>query len=157
FFKGADARFGWFSWLGYNLDDVCVYLSWMRQAADGHLFQRNLFTTASQSGHQINLFFLLLGNISRLTHLPVIFTFHASRIILGIGFLRAVWWLLEMWLADPRARRLAYLAVSFSAGLGWMPGLWRDSGAQSPVDVWQPESTTFLCLYLSPLFLVSLL
>src|SRR5262249_34665187 len=89
--------------------------------------------------------------------LPLIFTFHASRIILGIAFLRSVWWLLEMWFTDFRARRIAFLFVCFSAGLGWVPGLWRDSGIQSPVDVWQPESTTFLCLYLAPLFLASLL
>lgn len=30
------------------------------------------------------------------------------------------------------------------------------SGINSPVDVWQPEAITFLCLYQAPLFLVSL-
>jgi hypothetical protein len=154
---GANPARGWFSWLGYNLDDSCVYLSWMRQAADGHFFQRNLFTTEPQWGHQFNLFFLALGGIAGLAHLPLLLVYHAARLILGIAFLRAVWWLIEMLLADARAQRAAYLVVCFSAGLGWLPGLWRQSGINSPVDVWQPESTTFLCLYLSPLFLVSLL
>jgi hypothetical protein len=147
----------WYSWLGYNLDDSCVYLAWMRQAADGSFFQRNLFTTEPQKGRQFNLFFLALGNLARWTHLPLLFVYHAVRMVLGMAFLRAVWWLLELLLPAAQARRMAYLLVCFSAGLGWIPGLWRNSGIQSPVDVWQPEAITFLCLYLSPLFLVSLL
>lgn len=154
---GADAARGWFSWLGYNLDDSCVYLSWMRQAADGHFFQRNLFTTHEQAGHQFNLFFLLLGNTARFFHLPLLFVYHLSRLILGAGLLRSVWWLLEMLVPTDGARKTSFLLVCFSAGLGWLPGLWHYSGIESPVDVWQPEAITFLCLYLSPLFLVSLL
>lgn len=155
--QGLQAARAWYSWLGYNLDDSCVYLAWMRQAADGSFFQRNLFTTEPQKGQQFNLFFLALGNLARLTHLPLLFVYHAARIVLGIALLRAVWWLLELLLPNARVRRAAYLLVCFSAGLGWLPGFWRDSGIESPVDVWQPEAITFLCLYLSPLFLVSLL
>lgn len=154
---GANPARGWFSWLGYNLDDGCVYLSWMRQAADGHFFQRNLFTTEPQSGRQFNLFFLLLGNVARFSHLPVVFVFHIARLLLGIALLRAVWWLLELLLTDARARRAAFLVVCFSSGLGWLPGLWQESGHDAPMDVWQPEAITFLSLYLNPLFVVSLL
>jgi hypothetical protein len=155
--RGARPALGWYSWLGYNLDDTGVYLSWMRQAADGHFFQRNLFTTQPQLGHQFSVFFLLLGNIARFLHLPLIFVYQAARLILGVAFLRVVWWLLELLLKSPGARRIAFLVVCFSTGLGWLPGQWRQSGIMSPVDVWQPEAITYLCLYLSPLFLVSLL
>jgi len=148
---------GWFSWLGYNLDDGCVYYAWMRQAADGQIFQRNLFTTEPQSGRQVNLFFLLLGNIARFTHLSLPVVWQAARLILGVAFLRAVWWLLELLLNEARARRAAFLVLCFSSGLGWLPGLWRDSGHDAPMDVWQPEAITFLSLYLNPLFVVSLL
>lgn len=154
---GAAPSRGWFSWLGYNLDDSCVYLAWMRQAADGAFFQRNLFTTEPQIGHQFSIFFLALGSIARWTHLPLLFVYHAARLVLGLAFLHAVWWLLELLVANRGARRSAFLLVCFSAGLGWLPGLWRASGINSPVDVWQPEAITFLCLYQSPLFLVSLL
>jgi len=155
--QGASPAFGWYGWLGYNLDDSCVYLAWMRQAADGGFFQRNLFTTEPQVGRQFNLLFVVLGWTCGLTRLPPLAVYHLARIALGMALLRAVWWLLEQTLAQDRARRLAYLCVAFSAGLGWAPGLWRRSGIQSPVDVWQPEAITFLCLYLSPLFLASLL
>lgn len=154
--QGAGPGRAWYAWLGYNLDDSAVYLAWMRQAADGSFFQRNLFTTEPQAGQQFNLFFLALGNLGRLG-LPLLFVYHAARLVLGIVFLRSVWWLLELVAADAGVRRKAFLLVCFSAGLGWLPGLWRESGILSPVDVWQPEAVTFLCLYLSPLFLVSLL
>ncbi|HSV72395.1 MAG TPA: hypothetical protein VLH79_01390 [Chthonomonadales bacterium] len=155
--QGARPALGWYGWLGYNLDDSCVYLAWMRQTADGSLFQRNLFTTEPQVGRQFNLFFVLLGWLCGITGLPPLAIYHIARLVLGVALLRAVWWLLEQTLAQDRARRLAYLCVAFSAGLGWVPGLWRQSGINSPIDVWQPEAITFLCLYLSPLFLVSLL
>ncbi len=157
FLEGAHPSLARFLWLGYNLDDSSVYLSWMRQAADGHFYQRNLFTTESQLGHQFNAFFLLLGNIARFGHLPLILVYHLARLALGLAFLRSVWWLSELVLSDHRARRWAYLLVCFSAGLGWIPGIWRQDGASSPVDVWQPEAITFLSLYQSPLFLVSML
>ncbi|HXG23998.1 MAG TPA: hypothetical protein VNJ09_05530, partial [Chthonomonadales bacterium] len=109
--QGLQPARAWYSWLGYNLDDSCVYLAWMRQAADGSFFQRNLFTTRPQKGQQFNLFFLALGNLARLTHLPLLFVYHAARIVLGIAFLRAVWWLLELLLTEARARRVAFLHV----------------------------------------------
>lgn len=155
--QGAHPRFGWYSWLGYNFDDACVYLSWIRQAADGHLFQRNLFTTEPQAGHQINLLFLLLGNFARFTHLPLLAVWQLSRVVLGVALLRAVWWLIDMVATDERAKKAAFLLVCFSSGLGWLPGLWSDGSHEAPVDVWQPEAITFLSLYLNPLFIVSLL
>src|SRR5262249_9369568 len=35
--------------------------------------------------------------------------------------------------------------------------IWWDGSPPTPVDVWQPEAITLLCLYLSPLFCFSLL
>jgi hypothetical protein len=154
---GARPALGKYSWFTFNTTDHCVYLSWMRQAADGHFFQHNLFTTEPQSGHQFNLLFLALGLLSRLTGLPTNIIYQIARVALGIAFLRSVWWLLELLVADPRARRTAFWVLCFSAGLGWIPGLWELGIMKGPVDTWQPEAVTFLSLYLFPLFLCSLL
>ena len=144
-------------WLGYNLDDSCVYLSWMRQAHDGSLRALNLFTTDSQRGTLLNPFFLLLGGIARLTGLPLIAVYHLARLGCGGGLLLAVWKLIRLTIADLRARKLAFLCVCFASGLGWLPGLWELSPLDAPIDAWQPEAVTFLSLYLNPLFCVSLL
>jgi hypothetical protein len=154
---GAHPALGWFSWLGYNLDDSCVYLSWMRQVADGSLFQRNLFTIEPQVGRQFNVLFLALGLVARFTGAPLLLVYHGARIVAGLAFLHALWWLLGMVAPKLPARKVCFLTVLVSAGVGWLPGQWRASGINSPADVWQPEAITWLCLYLSPLFLVSLL
>jgi hypothetical protein len=154
--QGANPSRAVFGWLGYNLDDSNVYLSWMRQVADGGFFQRNLFTTEPQSGHQFSFFILLLGWFARLTSLPLIFVYHLARTVFGLLMLMTVWRGLECWVASRRTRRFSFLTVCFGAGLGWLPGLWHPSGISSPTDVWQPETVTFLCLYLSPLFCASL-
>lgn len=155
FLQGARPELGRFSWLAFNLDDGCVYLSWLRQAADGSVFQRNLFTTEPQIGRQVNLFFLALGTAARITRLPTIAVWHIARIGLGIAFLGLVYRLLQRTILEPRAQRAAFLLVCCSAGLGWMPGFWHDTGIQGPVDVWQPEAITFLSLYLNPLFVAA--
>src|SRR5947208_13225920 len=50
-----------FSWVLYGRDDHAVYMAWIRQAAEGHFFLRNLFTTDPQLGRLSNLFFFILG------------------------------------------------------------------------------------------------
>lgn len=145
-----------FMWLGYNLDDSCVYLAWMRQAADGAAHGLNLFTTEPQRGTLLNPFFLLLGIVARITRLPLIAVYHLARIGFGAALLLAVWKLIRLTVARAEARKLAFLCVCFGSGLGWLPGLWELSPLQSPIDTWQPEAITFLSLYLNPLFCFSM-
>lgn len=145
-----------YMWLGYNLDDSCVYLSWMRQAADGSLRALNLFTTDPQNGMALNPLFLALGRFARLTGLPIIGVYHGARLLFGLLLLLVAWKFVTATVADPKARKLAFLFVCFSSGLGWLPLWWADSPFNTPIDKWQPEAITFLSLYLSPLFCFSM-
>ncbi len=142
-----------FMWLGYNLDDSCVYLSWLRQAADGSHRVLNMFTTEAQHGREANPLFLVLGLTSRVFHLPILFVLHASRLLFGAWLLAIVWQIIVRSTDNERARKVAFLFVCFGSGLGWIPGIWPAPG---PIDNWQPEAITFLSLYLSPLFCFSL-
>ena len=153
--QGARASLGWFSGYTFNATDHCVYLSWMRQAADGGFFQRNLFTTDPQSGHQFNVFYLVLGKIAWVTHLQPITVYHVSRPLLVIGLLLSIHWLLRMWLPEGGIRKCALASVAVSAGLGWLPGFWERPILAGPADTWQPEAISFLSMYLFPLFLIS--
>src|SRR3989442_11370530 len=76
-----------------NPDDHCVYLAWMRQAEQGQFFFQNLFTTAPQRGLTINLFFLLLGLLGRVTHLPLAVVYHLARFGFGVLLLVLVYYL----------------------------------------------------------------
>jgi hypothetical protein len=143
--------------LTFNIDDVAVYLSWMRQAADGHFFQRNLFNTGPQQSHLFSLFSLLLGGVVRLTHLSLPAVYHLARVIFGGLTLWAITHLLRETLADARARQIAFALVCVSSGLGWLTGGYDPSrGDNQPIDLWQPEAITFLSLYYTPLFLAAL-
>lgn len=142
--------------LTYNIDDVCVYLSSIRQAMNGSLFQRNLFTTEPQTGHVVNLLFLILGNAARATGLSPVAVYHVARVGFGGLLLWAVAGLLRDTLASERARRLAFLLVCFGAGIGWLWGGYDPGRAfEMPVDLWQPEANTFLSLYYTPLFVAA--
>lgn len=133
----------------YNIDDACVYMSWMRQAADGHFFLRNLFTTEHQTGNGFNLLFFFLGTFTRITSLPLVAVFHLSRIVSGVALLMAIYAVSGLWLKDVRSRRIALLVAGLSAGIGWI--LPADLHQNMSVDTWQPETITFLSVYLSPL------
>jgi hypothetical protein len=151
-----------FMWLGYNLDDSCVYLSWMRQAADGSLRALNLFTTDPQHGMLLNPLFLGMGWLARLTGLPLIAVYHGCRLLFGFGLLVVVWKFICLTIADTGARRFAFLCVCFASGVGWLPLPWdalptSPTCPPGPIDYWQPEAVTFLSLYLSPLFCFSML
>ena len=153
--QGASPLYGWYSWFAFNVTDNCVYLSWMRQYADGAWVQRNLFTTEPQSGHMINLFYLVLGKAAGWTGIPLIVVYHTARILAGFAFLIMVWRLAAMLIGDLRTRKIAFATAAVGSGLGWIPALW-ERGFAGPVDTWQPEAVTFLSIYLFPLFTVSL-
>lgn len=141
--------------LTHNIDDGAVYLSWMRQAADGSFFISNLFTGEPQPARAFNVLFLVMGSLARLSHLPLIWVFHLFRAVLGMALIVAVWRFSRLFMEDARDRRLLVPVVGLSSGLGWLiPGAKAPSG---PVDVWQPEAITFLSIYLNPLFTAGLL
>jgi hypothetical protein len=144
--------------LTYNIDDVCVYLSWFRQAQSGSFFQRNLFNTDPQQGLQFSVLSLLLGNIARLTSLSLPVVFHIARVVFGALLLWAIVGLLRETIQDARARRIAFALVGISSGLGWVLGGYDATKdiAKQPIDVWQPEAITFLSLYFAPLFTAAL-
>ena len=144
-----------FTGLTHNIDDGAVYLSWMRQAADGHFFIRNLFTNEPQPVVQFNVLFLKMGWFAAFTHLPLIAVFHLFRIVLGIALILGIWQFSKLFLDDERQRRLLVPLVGLSAGIGWLiPNV---KAMEGSVDVWQPEAITFLSIYLNPLFLAALL
>ena len=147
---------GWhFVGLTHNIDDGAVYLSWMRQAADGGFFIRNLYTTEPQLAIQFNLLFLIMGWFAAITRLPLIWVFHIFRAGLGICLIWAIWRFAKLFMDDPNERRILIPLVGLSAGVGWLiPGNGPPTG---PVDTWQPEAITFLSIYLNPLFLAGLI
>ncbi|MEI6513230.1 MAG: hypothetical protein WCO51_08150 [bacterium] len=146
-------------WLNFNAQDNCVYLAWIRQAWEGHWTFTNRFTTDSQHSITINLFFWLLGRLSRLTGLSGLFWLHTARTVAAFAFVPVVYALLRQLDIETRKARWALLFVLLSSGFGWLwwCAWWRPIRLSTPVDMWQPEAITYLSFYLNPIFAVSLL
>lgn len=146
-----------YHFLGYahNIDDAAVYLSWMRQAADGHFYIRNLFTNEPHAAKAFNVLFLSMGLKARLLHIPLTWMFHLTRVVLGVALILMIWQFAKLFLRDSEQRRMLIPLVGLSSGIGWMiPNV---RMPVSSVDMWQPEANTFLSIYLNPLFLAGML
>ena len=151
-----------FQGLMYNSDDQSVYLSWMRQARDGHLFLRNLFTTEEQFGRSFHLYFWLLGTLCRVIPISLVAMMHVGRVVFGALALALVYRLGAFFTAEIAQRRLILWVTSFSAGLGWIELLKRPGQAApeiwsnlQPLDFWQTEMFTFPSLYVNGVYPVS--
>ncbi len=157
---------GWhYTWFIYNPDEPNVHLSWARQGADGKFFQADLFTTEPQKPTFVNFFCSLLGWLTCFTRLPLIFWYHATRVVSAALLLVSIY-LLTAYLSPQRAvRQAAFWLAAFSSGFGWLapyvnPLLSPVGFTFNPVDVSpgliMPEANTFLSMLLYPLFTFSM-
>ncbi|HEY3397147.1 MAG TPA: hypothetical protein VGM19_05740 [Armatimonadota bacterium] len=161
-FAGPGLHFQGFIW---GVDDGNVYRSYIQQHAQGAFFVRNQYTLEPQTPRFVNLLFLSMGAVVRLTGLNSALVYHLFRLVLGVVLLYLVYLLaaeigLRRW-----GRWLALLLAGLSSGLGWLVYLQVTGGAMAPeaanrlapVDVaagWQamPEALTFPTLLLNALF-----
>jgi hypothetical protein len=99
-----------------------VHLAWARQARDGHFF----FATSSRAESLnerplfFNLFSSFVGWISALTRIPLVWVYHALRLLFSA---LAMWWFYRPCAeltGDKRTRLLALHCCAFSGGAGWM-------------------------------------
>ncbi|MGC9317563.1 MAG: hypothetical protein ACP5KN_05940 [Armatimonadota bacterium] len=155
----------------WGVDDGNVYLSWIRQAAEGRRLLRNQYTTLPQDPHFFNIFLQALGRVTALTDQPPAVIFHAARLVGGLVLLPAIYLLAAFITESVAARWAAMCLASLGSGLGWAAALWAEAVpdhlpaplqppdfAPPPPQTWQvmPEAVTFLSLLLNPLFVWSM-
>lgn len=152
----------------YNMDDQMVYAAWMRQAMDGHLLFDNRFAVDVQPGLTINLYFLLLGFVAKLTGIPLATTL--ARMGFSALFVFLLARLLRKITRDVFTTKLALSIVVFGGGVGYL--VWQNFGVDIsrppslvtnffllghlPTDVWQPEGYVFPSMLTNSLFMVAL-
>ncbi|HEU4752781.1 MAG TPA: hypothetical protein VFU47_06700, partial [Armatimonadota bacterium] len=113
-------RDGVFPLILFNSDDHGVYQAWMRQAHDGHLLFRNLFTTEPQRGVYFHVYFLLLGWLARLPGIDLALAEHVGRVLFGLAALVLVYRLAALFTPEVGARRAIFWVTALSAGFGWL-------------------------------------
>ncbi|MBI4434661.1 hypothetical protein HY635_02490 [Candidatus Uhrbacteria bacterium] len=152
--------------------DMAVYGSYIEQVRDGRWTFVDLFTSEWPQQTFLNIFWLPVGLLARITRLPTVLTFHLARVLLIIPFVLFLSRFVVAFLRKPIAgfsvrvvRQTALLFLTFSSGLGVLiaesiaplsDSRWRPGYDFWPPDLWVPESNTFLTLFQSPHFIASL-
>jgi hypothetical protein len=104
----------------YLGDDANTYLAKMRQGWEGAWAWQNRYTTESSPAAYLFMFWLILGHIAAVTHLPLMVVFHASRIAAAIALLCAAWLAITHFIEDRLARRFAFFFLAFGLGMGYV-------------------------------------
>jgi len=128
------------------------YLAKMRQGWDGAWRYRLPFTADPGDGAYLFLFYLTLGHVSRLLHLPLLLTFHLARLFSAGALLWMLWHFYGRIFQNAQPRRLAYALAALGSGMGWL----LLPISQFTADFWVAETYPFLSAYANPHFSLGL-
>lgn len=146
---GEVYRFGGFL---LNPLDGYSYLAKMHQGWEGNWRYRMAFSAQPGDGVYIQLLYIFLGHVSRLTNLPMLVIFHTARLMGALLLLSAIWHFFGRVLPNPRARRLGFALAALGSGMGWLTVPF----GVLPADMWVAEAYPFLSAYSNPHFTLSL-
>jgi len=143
-----------FGGLVMNIEDSQSYLAKMLQGAQGRWLYHIPFTPEEHEGAFVGGFYLFWGWLARLLGLPVIYLWHASRILCGALLLLITYLFIARFLEDTSERIFAFLLSVLGSGFGWAllligrPFLW----GSFPVDFKMPEAHPFFTILTFPHF-----
>ena len=104
----------------YLGDDANTYLAKMRQGWEGGWAWQNRYTTETSPVAYLFMFWILLGHIGAILHLPLLVVFHLARVAGAFALMAAVWLMICHFLEDRSARRFAFFFCAFGLGLGYV-------------------------------------
>lgn len=142
--------------------DAGVYYSYIEQIRQGHWLFRDVFTTELQPHRFLNVSWLAVGFLARITRLGPEWIFPISRLMSIPVAVAALVFAGRTFLDDARSRRMFLLLAAFGAGWGaqWVFGRsllgLPPEGLNLPIDLWVPEATLLLSALSSPHFVLSL-
>src|SRR6202158_3351707 len=99
-------------------DDANTYLAKMRQGWEGAWAWQNRYTTESSSSAYLFMFWILLGHLAALLHLPLIAVFHLARVGAAFALMGSAWLFISLFIEDRSARRFAFFFVAIGLGMG---------------------------------------
>lgn len=136
-----------------DIDDAHSHLAKMQQGYRGEWRYRILFTPEPHEGAYTNTLYIALGHLARLSGADLVATYHGARLIFGFAYLVVAYIFVAFFLPDLAGRRLAYVLICFSSGLGWLALLISGSsvvGDITPLDFWFIEMYSFFTVMLFP-------
>ncbi len=137
-----------FAGLLINPMDGNSYLAKMRQGFNGSWTFTLPYTHEPGEGSYINLLYLLLGHIARLTRLPLLLVFHIFRVIGAVLLTISIFQVSCRIFDDEGDLWYALILALFGSGLGWLALMFD----QITSDIWVVETFPFLSGYINPHF-----
>lgn len=98
--------------------DHNTYFSWMKQAKDGNIFFEEKYSGEEQPRNIFLLYFLITGLLSRVSGVPLDVAYQAMRMFSAFILLVTAYFFISYFLKTRPARRITFLLICFSAGLG---------------------------------------
>ncbi len=137
-----------------NVVDYHSHLAKMQQGARGEWRYRLLFTPEDHDGAYLQVFYVALGHLAARTGLPLVTTYHLARLASGFVLLLTAYLFSAFFLRRGAMRRVAYLLICFSSGLGWLVLLLSPTkpGGITPIDFWLNDAYVFFALFTFPHF-----
>jgi hypothetical protein len=144
--------------MGIMLDvpDHGQYFSWMRELTNAHL-SANKMTPEPNSPVFFNLLWWGMGRLGRLLGWNYAGMFQLLRVVAGALFLLLAYRVCAWFLADRLMRRVAFLVIVFTSGIGWvliaLKYIWHLNDPPLPLLVYIAEGNTFLGILGYPHFI----
>jgi hypothetical protein len=141
-----------FGGLVYNVLDCNSYIAKMRQGARGEWLFTLPYTSEQHRGAFVYPFYLILGKLAALSGLSPVLVYHVARLASIPLLLVSVYAFLARITPWKAIRRIAFLLIAFSSGLGWLFALLGRStfAGNLPIDFWVTEGYLFLLVYAMP-------
>ena len=140
----------------YLGDDANTYLAKMRQGWEGAWDWQNRYTTEPSPTAYLFLFWIFLGHLAAILHLPLIVVFHLARVAAAVALMGAAWLFITHFISDQSARRFAFFFVAIGLGMGYViQALGHPVILGHPTDTldWRmPELTAFYSVLALPHF-----
>ncbi|HEY8863958.1 MAG TPA: hypothetical protein VIO37_07290 [Candidatus Dormibacteraeota bacterium] len=140
----------------YLGDDANTYLAKMRQGWEGAWGWQNRYTTESSPVAYLFMFWIVIGHIAAILHLPLIVAFHLARVAGAFALMAAAWLMICHFIEDRSTRRFAFFFCAVGLGLGYViqalghPVIF---GNQTDTLDWRmPELTAFYSVLALPHF-----
>jgi hypothetical protein len=144
-----------------NPTDGMSYLAKMEQGYRGEWLFHLPYTPEPHDGAAINLFYLFLGHVARITGLSLLLVYHLARVAAGLFMYCALYQFGATVWTRLRPRRLFFGLTAVASGLGWLI-IALDQGAIDPQanrllpDLNMPEAFPLYSLYANPHFPLSI-
>lgn len=132
-----------FRWLGdgvHNSSDIAVYLSYLRQGADGHVLLSDLYAV-EEHARRFDPVWSLLGVIAR-SGIDLVLLHESARIVFAIILVFALWFAARD-TEQPDDAPLALILMTGGVGMGWIYSVWLGmTGKWTPTTYAAPDIVT---------------